>query len=348
MIFLLFERKVTNMSRGLYIPEGYKSALTLRETQHAIKYIKDIFQQALSFALTLDRVSAPLIVRKGSGINDDLNGVERKVDFTIKEIDSEAEVVQSLAKWKRMALYRYGYSAGEGIYTDMNAIRRDDDTDNTHSIFVDQWDWEKVITREQRNIGFLKDTVRSIVKAVAYVKRKVRIRYPMLTMDVCEEPFFITSQELEDMYPDMTPKERERLIAKEHGTVFVMQIGGLLASGQKHDGRAPDYDDWSLNGDLLFWDDVLDNALEISSMGIRVDEDSLKVQLAECNAEDRMRFDYHRMIAEGKLPLTIGGGIGQSRLCMFLLEKAHIGEVQCSIWQDEIVEKCASNGITLL
>lgn len=348
MIFLLFERKVTNMSRGLYIPEGYKSALTLRETQHAIKYIKDIFQQALSFALTLDRVSAPLIVRKGSGINDDLNGVERKVDFTIKEIDSEAEVVQSLAKWKRMALYRYGYNAGEGIYTDMNAIRRDDDTDNTHSIFVDQWDWEKVITREQRNIGFLKDTVRSIVKAVAYVKRKVRIRYPMLTMDVCEEPFFITSQELEDMYPDMTPKERERLIAKEHGTVFVMQIGGLLASGQKHDGRAPDYDDWSLNGDLLFWDDVLDNALEISSMGIRVDEDSLKVQLAECNAEDRMRFDYHRMIAEGKLPLTIGGGIGQSRLCMFLLEKAHIGEVQCSIWQDEIVEKCASNGITLL
>lgn len=348
MIFLLFERKVTNMSRGLYIPEGYKPALTLRETQHAIKYIKDIFQQALSFALTLDRVSAPLIVRKGSGINDDLNGVERKVDFTIKEIDSEAEVVQSLAKWKRMALYRYGYSAGEGIYTDMNAIRRDDDTDNTHSIFVDQWDWEKVITREQRNIGFLKDTVRSIVKAVAYVKRKVRIRYPMLTMDVCEEPFFITSQELEDMYPDMTPKERERLIAKEHGTVFVMQIGGLLASGQKHDGRAPDYDDWSLNGDLLFWDDVLDNALEISSMGIRVDEDSLKVQLAECNAEDRMRFDYHRMIAEGELPLTIGGGIGQSRLCMFLLEKAHIGEVQCSIWQDEIVEKCASNGITLL
>lgn len=348
MIFLLFERKVTNMSRGLYIPEGYKPALTLRETQHAIKYIKDIFQQALSFALTLDRVSAPLIVRKGSGINDDLNGVERKVDFTIKEIDSEAEVVQSLAKWKRMALYRYCYSAGEGIYTDMNAIRRDDDTDNTHSIFVDQWDWEKVITREQRNIGFLKDTVRSIVKAVAYVKRKIRIRYPMLTMDVCEEPFFITSQELEDMYPDMTPKERERLIAKEHGTVFVMQIGGLLASGQKHDGRAPDYDDWSLNGDLLFWDDVLDNALEISSMGIRVDEDSLKVQLAECNAEDRMRFDYHRMIAEGELPLTIGGGIGQSRLCMFLLEKAHIGEVQCSIWQDEIVEKCASNGITLL
>ncbi len=336
------------MSRGLYIPEGYKSALTLRETQHAIKYIKDIFQQALSFALTLDRVSAPLIVRKGSGINDDLNGVERKVDFTIKEIDSEAEVVQSLAKWKRMALYRYGYNAGEGIYTDMNAIRRDDDTDNTHSIFVDQWDWEKVITRDQRNIGFLKDTVRSIVKAVAYVKRKVRLRYPMLTMDVCEEPFFITSQELEDMYPDMTPKERERLIAKDHGTVFVMQIGGLLASGQKHDGRAPDYDDWSLNGDLLFWDDVLDNALEISSMGIRVDENSLKVQLAECNAEDRMRFDYHRMIAEGELPLTIGGGIGQSRLCMFLLEKAHIGEVQCSIWQDEIVEKCASNGITLL
>lgn len=336
------------MSRSLYIPKGYKSALTLRETQHAIKYIKDVFQQALSFALTLDRVSAPLIVKQGSGINDDLNGVERKVDFDIKEIDCRAEVVQSLAKWKRMALYRYGYEPGEGIYTDMNAIRRDDDTDNTHSIFVDQWDWEKVITREQRNVEFLKEAVKSIVKAVSYTKRKVGLRYPAIAGTVNEDVFFITTQELEDMYPDKTPKERETLITKEHGTVFIMQIGGKLASGERHDGRAPDYDDWSLNGDIFVWDEVLGKGLEISSMGIRVDENSLRSQLAECNAEDRMQYDYHKMIANGTLPLTIGGGIGQSRLCMFLLEKAHIGEVQSSIWSDEMIEKCAANGITLL
>lgn len=336
------------MSRSLYIPKGYKSALTLRETQHAIKYIKDVFQQALSFALTLDRVSAPLIVKQGSGINDDLNGVERKVDFDIKEIDCRAEVVQSLAKWKRMALYRYGYEPGEGIYTDMNAIRRDDDTDNTHSIFVDQWDWEKVITREQRNVEFLKEAVKSIVKAVSYTKRKVGLRYPAIAGTVNEDVFFITTQELEDMYPDKTPKERETLITKEHGTVFIMQIGGKLASGERHDGRAPDYDDWSLNGDIFVWDEVLGKGLEISSMGIRVDENSLRSQLAECDAEDRMQYDYHKMIANGTLPLTIGGGIGQSRLCMFLLEKAHIGEVQSSIWSDEMIEKCAANGITLL
>ena len=337
------------MSRELYIPKGYKSKLTLRETQHAIKYIKDVFQQALAFALTLDRVTAPLIVRKGSGINDDLNGVERKVEFTIKEIDDgEAEIVQSLAKWKRMALYRYGYNAGEGIYTDMNAIRRDDDTDNIHSVFVDQWDWEKVITREQRNAEFLKETVKSIVKAVIYTKRKVSLRYPVLTGKICEDVFFITTQELEDMYPDKTPKERERLIVKEHGTVFLMQIGGELKSGIKHDGRAPDYDDWSLNGDILIWNEVLDNAFEISSMGIRVDEKSLEKQLEICGAQGRMKYDYHKMIADGTLPLTIGGGIGQSRLCMLLLEKAHIGEVQASIWSDEMTEKCKENGIVLL
>ncbi len=337
------------MSRELYIPKGYKSKLTLRETQHAIKYIKDVFQQALAFALTLDRVTAPLIVRKGSGINDDLNGVERKVEFTIKEIDDgEAEIVQSLAKWKRMALYRYGYNAGEGIYTDMNAIRRDDDTDNIHSVFVDQWDWEKVITREQRNVEFLKETVRSIVKAVIYTKRKVSLRYPVLTGKICEDVFFITTQELEDMYPDKTPKERERLIVKEHGTVFLMQIGGELKSGIKHDGRAPDYDDWSLNGDILIWNEVLDNAFEISSMGIRVDEKSLEKQLEICGAQGRMKYDYHKMIADGTLPLTIGGGIGQSRLCMLLLEKAHIGEVQASIWSDDMTEKCKENGIVLL
>lgn len=336
------------MSKSLCIPEGYRSALTLRETQHAIKYIKDIFQQALSFALTLDRVSAPLIVRKGSGINDDLNGVERKVDFTIKEIDSEGEVVQSLAKWKRMALYRYGYKPGEGIYTDMNAIRRDDDTDNTHSIFVDQWDWEKVITREDRNVEFLKETATAVVKAIAYTKRKVGLRYPQIAGTICDKPFFITTQELKDMYPDKTNHERERLITQEHKTVFLMQIGGKLASGQKHDGRAPDYDDWSLNGDILIWDDVREDSLEVSSMGIRVDEESLKSQLAECGAEDRMQYDYHKMIANGTLPLTIGGGIGQSRLCMLLLKKAHIGEVQSSIWPDEMIAECAENGITLL
>ena len=336
------------MSRKLIIPDGYKSALTLRETQHAIKYIKDIFQQALSFALTLDRVTAPLLVRKGSGINDDLNGVERKVEFSIKEIDYEAEIVQSLAKWKRMALYRYGYNSGEGIYTDMNAIRRDDDADNIHSIFVDQWDWEKVITREQRNVEYLKETVKAIVKAVAYTKRKVSLRYPQLKGTICETPFFITSQELEDMYPQLTAKEREKAIAKEKGTVFIMQIGGVLKSGEPHDGRAPDYDDWSLNGDLLFWNEVLEDSLEISSMGIRVDENSLRSQLKERNAEDRLSFDYHRMIADGTLPLTIGGGIGQSRLCMLLLEKAHIGEVQVSVWSDDMIQKCAENGITLL
>ena len=336
------------MSRSLYLPEGYVPALSLRETQHAIKYIKDVFQQALSIQLMLDRVSAPLIVRKGSGINDDLNGVERKVSFDIKEIDCEAEVVQSLAKWKRMALYRYGYKAGEGIYTDMNAIRRDDDTDNLHSIFVDQWDWEKVIRRDQRTTDFLKETVKCVVKAIVYTKRKVSLRYPQLKGEISEDVFFVTTQELEDMYPDKTPKEREKLIAKEKKTVFIMQIGGKLKSGEKHDGRAPDYDDWSLNGDIFFWDEVLDNAIEISSMGVRVDEKSLASQLKEAHAEDRMQYDYHNMLANVTLPLTIGGGIGQSRLCMLLLEKAHIGEVQSSIWPDDMIEKCAEKGITLL
>ena len=336
------------MASKVVIPENYEAKLSLRETQHAIKHVKDTFQQALSFALTLDRVSAPLIVKSGSGINDDLNGVERKVDFDIKEIGSDAEVVQSLAKWKRMALYRYGYQPGEGIYTDMNAIRRDDDADNIHSIFVDQWDWEKVITADQRTIEYLKDAVRFIVKAVAFTKRKVRLRYPVLERRICEDVFFITSQELENMYPDKTPHEREKLIVKEHKTVFIMQIGGRLASGEKHDGRAPDYDDWTLNGDIFFWDDILDRALEISSMGIRVDANALASQLKEYGAEDRMQYEYHKMIADGTLPLTIGGGIGQSRLCMLLLEKAHIGEVQSSVWPDDMVRKCSENGIVLL
>lgn len=336
------------MARSLVIPEDYKSTLSLRETQHAIKYIKDVFQQALSFALTLDRVSAPLIVTTASGINDDLNGVERKVDFTIKEIDCKTEVVQSLAKWKRMALYRYSYEAGEGIYTDMNAIRRDDDVDNLHSIFVDQWDWEKVINREDRNIDFLKETVKSIVKAVAYTNRKVEMRYPELGIKINEDVYFVDSQELEDMYPDLTAKEREQKACKEHGTIFVMRIGGALKSGEKHDGRAPDYDDWNLNGDLLFWHEALGCALEVSSMGIRVDEASIKEQLKICDAEERLNFKYHSMIADGTLPLTIGGGIGQSRLCMLLLGKAHIGEVQSSVWPEEMIEKCKENGIIIL
>ena len=336
------------MSKSLFIPEGYKSVLTLRETQHAIKYLKDIFQQSLSFALTLDRVTAPLIVQKGNGINDDLNGVERKVDFSIKEMSFEAEVVQSLAKWKRMALHKYNYTPGEGIYTDMNAIRRDDDVDNVHSIFVDQWDWEKVITREDRNFEYLKEAVRSIVKAIAYAKRKVSLRYPQLKLPVCETPYFITSQELEDMYPDKTSHEREDLICEKYKTVFIMQIGKTLKSGKRHDGRAPDYDDWELNGDLFVWNDVLKRGFEISSMGIRVDETSLAKQLKEADAEDRTKYAFHQMILNGTLPLTMGGGIGQSRLCMFLLEKAHIGEVQVSVWPEEMTKECADNGIVLL
>ena len=336
------------MARSLIIPEGYSSALSLRETQHAIKYIKDIFQQALSFALTLDRVTAPLIVTKSSGINDDLNGVERKVDFSIKEIEEHAEIVQSLAKWKRMALNRYGYEPGEGIYTDMNAVRRDDDVDNMHSIFVDQWDWEKVIKREDRNIDYLKNTVKSIVKAIVFTNRKVRMRYPQLGVHLNENVFFIDSQELEDMYPQLTPKQRENKVCEKYGTVFVMKIGSALKSGEKHDGRAPDYDDWSLNGDLLFWHETLKTALEVSSMGIRVDETSLKNQLKICGAEERLKFKYHSMIADGTLPLTIGGGIGQSRICMLMLGKAHIGEVQVSVWPEDMTEKCRENNIILL
>ncbi|MBR6274336.1 MAG: aspartate--ammonia ligase [Lachnospiraceae bacterium] len=336
------------MSKEVYIPEGYKSALSLRETQHAIKFIKDTFQQTLSFAVTLDRVTAPLIVRKNNGINDDLNGVERKVDFDMKSEGGEAEVVQSLAKWKRLALYRYGYRVGEGIYTDMNAIRRDDDMDNVHSIFVDQWDWEKVITRDQRNVQFLKETVKSIVKAIAFTKRAVSLRYPVLDAEICDEPFFITTQELEDRYPGLTPKEREREITREKKTVFLMQIGKMLKSGTRHDGRAPDYDDWELNGDILFWDEVIQDSLEISSMGIRVDQTSLASQLKELKAEERMQFEYHKMIADGTLPLTIGGGIGQSRLCMLLLEKAHIGEVQASVWPEAMLQICEKNGINML
>ena len=328
--------------------KGYSSSLSLRETQRAIKFVKDTFQSEIKTVLNLERISAPLFVTKASGINDDLNGIERKVHFTIRETGTEAEVVQSLAKWKRTALHRYGFKAGEGLYTDMSAIRRDDDMDNIHSIYVDQWDWEKVITKEDRNLDFLKDTVKKIVSAVVKAKNKVREEYPTLTAEMEEEVFFITTAELEKLYPNKTPKQREYEIVKQHKTVFLMQIGGRLSNGQKHDGRAPDYDDWELNGDLIFWNPVLGEPLEISSMGIRVDSESLHRQLEIENCLERENFDYHKGILSGELPLTIGGGIGQSRLCMLLLEKMHIGEVQSSIWPEEVVRQCEENGINLL
>ena len=336
------------MSQTQYIP-GYTAKLDLRQTQQAIKVIKDTFQVLLAQNLHLERVTAPVLVTGGSGINDDLNGVERKVDFTVKEMgEAHAEVVQSLAKWKRLALGRYGFQPGEGIYTDMNAIRRDDDMDNTHSIFVDQWDWEKVITADRRTVEYLQKTVRRIVKAIADTNKLLQQKYPLLTAEITEEVTFITAQELADRYPGLTGKQREDAITRECGTVFLMGIGDTLADGNRHDGRAPDYDDWTLNGDLLLWNDTLGHALEISSMGIRVDAQALARQLAATGAQDRMQYAYHQAIAAGNLPLTIGGGIGQSRLCMLMLEKAHIGEVQVSIWPPEMVEECKQNGIILL
>ena len=335
------------MSQVIF-PKNYKSKLSVKETQRAIKLIKDTFQVKLAKVLNLDRVTAPIIVRSDSGINDDLNGIERKVTFDLKEMDGQIEVVQSLAKWKRRALFRFGYEAGEGIYTDMNALRRDDDMDNIHSVFVDQWDWEKVITKEDRNVDFLKDTVRKIVDALCYTLNIVKAEYPVIKTDISNDVKFVTSQELLDMYPDLSPKERENAFVKEHRTVFIMQIGGILSDGTQHDGRAPDYDDWSLNGDLMVYNDVLDSALEISSMGIRVDSESLKTQLKLRNCEERSNFDYHKNILNNTYPLTIGGGIGQSRLCMVMLEKAHIGEVHSSVWSEEMVEECKTNNIYLL
>ena len=334
--------------KNLTIPNNYSPVLDIYETQRAIKLVKDTFERVLSRSLNLERVTAPVIVRADSGINDDLNGVERKVRFTMKQIGGEAEVVQSLAKWKRMALMRYNFKVGQGLYTDMSALRRDDDADNLHSIYVDQWDWEKVITRQQRTLDFLKQTVVTIARAVCATHLTVKACYPSLTQLTYETPFFITSQELEDMYPDMSPRDRENEITRIKKTVFVMQIGDMLKSGIKHDGRAPDYDDWSLNGDLLMWSDVLNCAVELSSMGIRVDEKSLISQLKKAGCEDRMKYDYHRMIADGTLPLTIGGGIGQSRLCMLMLEKAHIGEVQSSVWPDDMERLSREGGIVLL
>ena len=334
-----------------YIPKGYKSRLSIYDTQKAICLLHRIFEDNLSAELNIFRVSAPLFVADNSGLNDNLNGYERPVGFDVKYAGKNAEVVQSLAKWKRVALKRYNFQPESGLYTDMNAIRRDEDVlDNLHSAYVDQWDWEKVITPEDRNLDYLKDTVTHIVKALADTQNTLRSIYPVLeTLPKIERKVsFIDAQELEDMYPDKTPKERENLYVKDHPTTFIIGIGKTLKSGKKHDGRAPDYDDWNLNGDILVWCEPLNCAMEISSMGIRVNEESLDKQLTAANCDDRRKLPYHKMLLNGELPLTIGGGLGQSRISMLLLGKAHIGEVQASIWDDETEKVCHEAGVTLL
>ena len=332
----------------LYIPTGYKMPLPNYELQRAIAFIKDSFQTNLSNALNLRRVSAPLFVDGGSGLNEDLNGVERPVAFDIPDVGLNGQVVHSLAKWKRLALKRYGFHEGKGLYTDMNAIRRDEEVDNIHSIYVDQWDWEKIISREDRNVNYLKASVRSIVGAVCETAEALNVAFPSLRGKLEREVYFITTQELEDMYPDLTPSERETAICREHHTVFLMQIGKTLKSGIRHDGRAPDYDDWELNGDILMWNPVLERSFEISSMGIRVDEESLDRQLTLADCNERRELPFHKMLLNGELPLTMGGGIGQSRLCMLMLGTCHIGEVQASLWDKETIEACEKAGITLL
>lgn len=334
---------------NLIIPENYKSELNLHDTQVAIKTVKDYFQKTLVKRLNLLRVSAPLFVTPESGLNDNLNGVERPVSFDIKEQEqATAEIVHSLAKWKRYALKKYGFSYGEGLYTDMNAIRRDEITDNIHSIYVDQWDWEKIITKEERTVETLQDVVRNVYKALRMTERYMSIEYDYIKEILPEDIFFITTQELEDLYPDCTPKEREYKITKLKGAVFIMQIGGALASGEKHDGRAPDYDDWTLNGDIIVYYPVLDIALELSSMGIRVDEEALLRQLDIAGCPERAALPFQKAILDKELPYTIGGGIGQSRICMFYLRKAHIGEVQASLWPEEVTRAALENGIQLL
>ena len=332
----------------IYIPEHYAPVLDAYDTQRAIAYIKATFQDEFSSALNLKRVSAPLFVTENSGLNDNLNGYERPVSFDIPAVGAEAQVVHSLAKWKRLALKRYHFTVGNGLYTDMNAIRRDEALDNVHSIYVDQWDWEKIITRENRNLDFLKLIVRAIVRAICNTNDRLHVRYPQLRTKLTPEVSFITSQELEDMYPDKVPSEREKVYVREHKTACIMQIGGVLRSGKPHDGRAPDYDDWGLNCDIFFWDEVLDRALEISSMGIRVDAESLARQLELSGCENRRELPFHKMLLAGELPLTIGGGIGQSRLSMLLLGCAHIGEVQSSVWDAETIAACENAGIPLL
>ena len=330
------------------IPAGYHADLNLHDTQVAIKTVKDFFQQTLAQKLNLLRVSAPIFVDPKSGLNDNLNGVERPVSFDIKGQAGDAEIVHSLAKWKRYALKKYGFSHGEGLYTDMVAIRRDEDLDNIHSVYVDQWDWEKIITKEERTRETLEETVKTIYKVLRKTEKYMAVQYDYIEEILPKEIFFITSQELLDMYPDCTPKEREYNIVKEKGAVFLMQVGKTLTNGERHDGRAPDYDDWELNGDILVYYPVLDIALELSSMGIRVDEDALDRQLTLAGCDERRQLDFQKAILNKELPYTIGGGIGQSRICMFYLRKAHIGEVQCSLWPDDVRKEAARHGIQLL
>lgn len=332
----------------LRIPEGYQSVLPVYETQTAIGMTKRIFEDHLSNVLNLRRVSAPLFVDPDTGLNDNLNGIERPVEFEIRETGAQAQIVHSLAKWKRMALHLYGFPVGEGLYTDMNAIRRDETMDALHSIYVDQWDWEKVISRPDRTCATLKAAVRNIVDAICDTQALLAAAYPGLPADLSRKVSFITTQELEDIYPHLAPKEREDAWLKEHKTAFIMKIGGQLKSGTRHDGRAPDYDDWELNGDIVFWNDLLGCAFEVSSMGIRVDETSLDRQLSAAGCDDRRGLPFHAALLAGQLPLTIGGGIGQSRLCMLLLRKAHIGEVQVSLWDPATRATCEAAGIALL
>ena len=333
---------------NLFVPENYKNPLDVYRTQKAISFIKRTFQDRLAAALGLKRVSAPLFVTETSGLNDNLNGTERPVRFDIPAVGENAEVVHSLAKWKRLALKEYNFFVGNGLYTDMNAIRRDEELDNIHSIYVDQWDWEKVITREDRTLDYLKETVRKIVGVICDTSELLKIDFPELKVNLRREVACVTTEELEDMYPTLTAKEREDAFLKEHKTALIMKIGGKLKSGKPHDGRAPDYDDWELNGDIMFYNEVLGRAFEISSMGIRVDEESLARQLDERGCNDRRKLPFHKMLLAGELPLTIGGGIGQSRLCMLMMGCAHIGEVQSSVWDKETVEGCKAAGIKLL
>ena len=334
----------------IQIPENYVSPLDVRDTQEAIKFIRDSFQREIGNKLKLERISAPMFVLKSSGLNDNLNGIERPVTFDAQEFgDDKIEVVQSLAKWKRVALKEYDFKMHQGLYTNMNAIRRDEVLDNLHSIYVDQWDWEKIIDKDERNLDTLKKYAKDIFKVIKHMEHEVWYKYPKAVCKLADEVFFITAQELEDMYPDLTPKEREDVLLREKGCAFIMQIGKpLKRSGRSHDGRAPDYDDWNLNGDLLFYLPSLDKALEISSMGIRVDEKTIISQCKEANCEGRLQLKYHQMVMNKELPYTIGGGIGQSRLCMLLLNKAHIGEVQASLWPQEMIDLCKANNINLL
>ena len=332
----------------VYIPQDYHTPLSVYEMQRAIEFIKSNFQVNLSNALNLRRVSAPLFVDENSGLNDNLNGVERPVSFDIPDVGTNAQVVHSLAKWKRLALKRYDFKVGKGLFTDMNAIRRDEEVDNIHSVYVHQWDWEKVISAEDRNVAYLKRTVRDIVSAVSETSSALNVAFPSLHTKLPSEVFFITTQELEDLYPDLTPKQREDEICKKKGVVFLMQIGKILKSGIKHDGRAPDYDDWELNGDILYWSEVLGHAFEISSMGIRVDPKSLDSQPTIAGCDDRRALPFHKMLLNGELPLTMGGGIGQSRLCMLLIGTAHIGEVQVSLWDEATRKTCEDAGVMLL